>query len=82
MINSGALLQFNFDELVIADRHIFDWLRDLGGKLKDIRDAIENRDHVLLGDILRYETEEFVEGWERMRSAAQTCHQPSFANCG
>ncbi len=69
MINSGALLQFNFEELVIADRHIFDWLRDLGGKLKDIRDAIENRDHVLLGDILRYETEEFVEGWERMLNA-------------
>lgn len=69
MINSGALLQFNFDELVVAERHIFDWLRDLGGKLKDIRDAIENRDHSLLGDILRYETEEFIEGWERMLNA-------------
>lgn len=69
MVNSGALLKLDFEELVIAEKHIFEWLTELGAKLRDIRGAIENRDHVLLSDILRYEAEEFIEGWERMIDA-------------
>ena len=42
------------------------WLNDLASKLRELKDAIESRDHVLLGDILRYEFDETLEQWERM----------------
>ncbi|HPF38115.1 MAG TPA: hypothetical protein P5081_09155 [Phycisphaerae bacterium] len=69
MISSGHLLELDMEELVIADKHVFEWLREPATKLRDIRDAIESRDHVMLVDILRYEMDEFLEGWEKMLEA-------------
>jgi len=69
MINSGQLLNLNLDDLVVADKRVLEWLREPAAKLREIRDAIESRDHVLLGDILRYEMDEFLEGWEKILDA-------------
>ncbi|MCB9851490.1 MAG: hypothetical protein H6819_00220 [Phycisphaerales bacterium] len=69
MISSGQLLELDLEELVIADKHVFEWLREPAVKLREIRDAIESRDHVNLVDILRYEMDDFLQGWEKMLEA-------------
>lgn len=69
MISSGNLLELDLEKLVIADKHVFEWLREPATKLREIRDAIESRDHVMLVDILRYEMDEFLQGWEKMLEA-------------
>lgn len=69
MISSGHLLELDLEELVIADKHVFEWLKEPAVKLREIRDAIESRDHVNLVDILRYEMDEFLQGWEKMLEA-------------
>jgi hypothetical protein len=69
MVNSGQLLNLDIESLVIEDRCVLDWLREPAAKLREIRDAIESRDHVMLGDILRYEMDDFLQGWERMLDA-------------
>lgn len=66
IVRGGALVGVDFDRLVINQKHILDWLRDLSSQLRDIKNATEAKDHVLLGDILRYELDETLRGWETM----------------
>ena len=66
IVNGGALVGIDFDRLVIGGRHILDWLKDLNTRLREIKNAVESRDNVLLGDILRYEMDETLGGWENM----------------
>ncbi|MFQ5412439.1 MAG: hypothetical protein ACE5EC_09065 [Phycisphaerae bacterium] len=62
----GALVHLDFEKTVIEDRHILDCLNDLNTKLREIKEAVESRDHVLLGDILRYEMDGTLRNWEMM----------------
>ncbi len=66
IVQGGSLLGVRFDDLQLADQSAVQWLNDLVAKLRELKDAIEARDHVLLGDILRYEFDETLEQWERM----------------
>ena len=56
----------DFDDLEIDGRQITAWLNELAGKLGELKNAIESRDNVLLGDILRYEFDQTLQQWERM----------------
>ena len=69
MISSGHLLNLDLENLVIDDKRLLEWLKEPATKLREIRDAIEARDHVNLVDILRYEMEDFLAGWEKMLDA-------------
>ena len=62
---AARLLQLDLDNLQLAGRPVAEWLNQLSEKLRDIRSAIESRDHVLLGDILKYEVDELLAEWER-----------------
>ncbi|MFQ5500832.1 MAG: hypothetical protein ACE5EQ_00850 [Phycisphaerae bacterium] len=62
----GELVHLDFEQTVIEDRHILDCLNDLSTKLREIKGAIESHDHVLLGDILRYEMDGPLRSWEMM----------------
>ncbi|MBK8269509.1 MAG: hypothetical protein IPK83_14865 [Planctomycetes bacterium] len=66
VVQGGALAGVDFDRLVIGGRHVLDWLGELSKRLRDIRDAIQSRDHVSLGDVLKYEMDETLQGWEVM----------------
>ncbi len=66
LVQGGAILGLDFERVVIAGRPMLDWLGDLARRLREIRDAIEARDHVLLSDILHYELDETLSGWEQM----------------
>ncbi|MBX3396008.1 MAG: hypothetical protein KF841_11640 [Phycisphaerae bacterium] len=66
VVRGGALVGVEFDRLVLGGRHVLDWLGDLNQRLRDIRDAIQSRDHVTLADVIRYELDEALQGWEIM----------------
>ncbi len=66
VVQGGALCRLDFEGLVIEGRPLLDWLHDLARQLRGLKSAIESRDHVLLGDILQYELDETLRGWECM----------------
>ncbi len=65
VMESSSLLELSLDTLQIDDRPMVDWLVELSEKLRGIKGAIEARDHVLLGDMLRYEMDETLDAWDR-----------------
>ncbi len=65
----GALVGIDFERCVLQGRDIMQWLGEIRTKLTEIKDAIEARDYVLLGDILRYELDEPLQSWENMLNA-------------
>lgn len=81
LVQGGSLLAIDFERLGIAGRPMIDWLGDLARRLTEIRDAIEARDHILLSDILHYELDETLTGWEQMLGGViqhiTTHHEPT-----
>ncbi len=69
VVSGGQLLSLDFEQLVLNGRPLLDWLGDLNRKLRDIKSAVENQDHVLLADILRYEIDQTLQQWEDMLTA-------------
>jgi hypothetical protein len=66
VIQGASLLGVGFDGLQINGKTMTIWLGELAARLGDIKGAIETRDNVLLGDILRYEMDETLREWETM----------------
>lgn len=66
IVKGGVLLNVDFDSLTVADRSLSAWLGELLERLRDLKNAVESRDNVLLGDMLRYEFDEMLQGWEAM----------------
>jgi len=69
VVQGGTLVGVDFERLVLGERHVLDWLGELNRRLRDIRDAVDGRDYVMLGDILKYELDETLQGWESMLDA-------------
>jgi len=66
LVNSARLLRIDLQALRAGDRPVVEWLNGLAEKLRELKKAIESRDFVLLGDLLRYELEATIQGWEGM----------------
>jgi hypothetical protein len=66
---SADLLHVNFEQLQFDGQPVSPWLERLTARLGDLKTAIEARDHVQLGDILRYEMDETLREWEQMLEA-------------
>lgn len=66
IIHGAALIEVDFEEVVVDGRPLIDWIHDLARSLRELKSTIESRDHVLLGDVLRYELDGTLQGWERM----------------
>jgi hypothetical protein len=66
VVQGASLLGIQFDALQINGKPATHWLGELAARLSDIKGAIEARDNVLLGDILRYEMDETLREWETM----------------
>lgn len=66
IVNGGRLLNVDFDSVRIGERPVSAWLTDLVSRLSDLKEALEVRDNVLLCDMLKYEFDETLQGWERM----------------
>lgn len=66
IIQGGLLVGLDFEAVRIEDQPLSHWLNELSAKLRELKAAVESRDLVLLGDILRYELDETLQRWEQM----------------
>lgn len=66
VVQGGGLCRVDFEALVIDGRSMLDHLHELTRQLRGLRSAIESGDHVLLGDMLQYEMEGMIRGWDRI----------------
>jgi hypothetical protein len=66
VVQSCSLLAIDPSNTRVAGRTLAEWLREVAKMLISIRNAMESRDYVLLADILRYEMDDMLGGWEQM----------------
>lgn len=69
VVKSAALLRVDPAQLTMDGRPASAWLVELASRLRDIKGAVEARDHVLLGDLLRYEFDGTLAAWSRFLDA-------------
>jgi hypothetical protein len=60
---TGQLLSVELSEIVVKGRPLTELLGQFSEQLRQIKMALENRDFVTLGDILRYETTQTTDDW-------------------
>lgn len=68
--NAGYILERDLGTMEYQGRPIHEWFRELAARLRDVRDAFESRDYVLLADILKYEMPEVCQQWHELLSHA------------
>jgi hypothetical protein len=66
---TAQLLRIDLDLVMIEMRSLSDLLSDFTGQLREIREALENRDFVTLGDILAYEATQTCSHWRQALEA-------------
>ncbi len=66
VVQGGTLAGLDFESVRVSDRPLLEWIQDLSRQLRNLKEAIESRDHVLLGDILHYELDDTLQGWDHM----------------
>lgn len=69
MMKSANLFAIDLTEVHVESGPLPEWLETVVGQLRQLRDALENGDLVLTADILRYEMQETLAGWDRAVSA-------------
>src|SRR5688572_2290260 len=62
---TAQLLRIDLDLVMIEMRSLSDVLSDFTGQLREIREALESRDFVTLGDILAYEATQTCTHWRQ-----------------
>jgi hypothetical protein len=65
-LTSGRLIGIDYSILSVNGVRVADTMTKLVETLRSLKEAIESRDHVLLGDILQYELDETLREWEQM----------------
>jgi hypothetical protein len=66
---TAQLLRIDLDLVMIEMRSLSDVLSDFTGQLREIREALEGRDFVTLGDILAYEATQTCSHWQQALEA-------------
>ena len=66
IVQSCDILRRNLTLNEYAGKTLEDHLSDLADKLREIRDAMEASDYVLLADLLHYETPALCETWQNI----------------
>jgi hypothetical protein len=66
---TAQLLRIDLDLVMIEMRSLSDLLSDFTGQLREIREALEGRDFVTLGDILAYEATQTCTHWRQALEA-------------
>ena len=64
VVKVGRLLRLDLDALRVGDRSLSQLIGGFSGQLRQIRQALEARDFVTLGDVLSYEMTETSTQWQ------------------
>lgn len=60
---TAQLLRLDLNRLTAGGQSLMSLMNEFSQQLRSIRDALENRDYVALGDVLTYETPETTRKW-------------------
>lgn len=63
VVKVARLLRLDLDEVRVEGRSLSALIADFSGQLRQVRQALEARDFVTLGDVLAYEMTETTEQW-------------------
>jgi hypothetical protein len=63
VLKTAQLLRIDLSKILVGARSLKDVLAEFTGQLRQIKQALEGRDFVTLGDILTYETTETSAQW-------------------
>jgi hypothetical protein len=62
--NAGAILGLDYSDFRHDGRSLDEWFSELAKRLREVRDAFESRDYVMLSDALKYEMPQVCESWQ------------------
>jgi hypothetical protein len=60
---TAQLLRIDLDQLMAEGQSLSSLMSEFSDQLRSIKDALESRDYVALGDVLTYETPETTKKW-------------------
>src|SRR3954469_2303238 len=63
VVKVARLLRIDLDEVSIEGRSLTELVEEFSGQLRQVRQALEHRDFVTLGDVLAYEMTETTSQW-------------------
>jgi hypothetical protein len=63
VVSLAQLLKVNLDEIMISGQTFGGLIGELAERLREIKSALENRDFVMLSDLLLYETSQTTSQW-------------------
>src|SRR4051812_9365862 len=69
VLKTAQLLRIDLAKVIVGARSLQSVLTEFSGQLRQIKNALENRDFVTLGDILTYETTETSAQWREALGA-------------
>jgi len=73
VVQSSRLLNLDIGRIEMGDVDVAGWLGLLCEKLRELKEALEVNDYVLIADILRYEFDEISEQWKRVVTHLLAC---------
>ena len=71
VVKVARLLRLDLDEVRVEGRSLSALIADFSGQLRQVRQALEARDFVSLGDVLAYEMTETTEQWRGALAAVR-----------
>lgn len=66
VVQSSQLLKLDLLDMRARDVVVGEWLGLLRDKLRELKEALEVSDHVLVADILRYEFDDISQQWKQI----------------
>jgi hypothetical protein len=69
VLKTSQLLHIDIDQLGMGGQSIPAFLNEFTSQLRQIKEALTNRDDVLLSDMLRYETQQTTKRWQAVIAA-------------
>jgi hypothetical protein len=66
LIKSAGLVGLDLANLQVEGKKVNDLMDEFAGQLRQVKDALENRDYVQLSDILQYELPDVAPRWKAL----------------
>jgi hypothetical protein len=66
LIKSAGLVGLDLANLQVEGKRVNDLMDEFAGQLRQVKDALENRDYVQLSDILQYELPDVAPRWQAL----------------
>jgi hypothetical protein len=64
LVKSAGLLGLDLSGLHVEGKKVNDLMEEFAAQLRQVKEALENRDYVQLSDILQYELQDVAPRWQ------------------